>query len=103
MTTTGPVSSLVQSLGEVPPEPVVFGHSDAMQAVRERLGKVAGANVPVVIHAESGICKDIIARTIHSQSPSKALPYVQVHCPAIPGTLLESELIGYAKGAFTGA
>src|SRR5437879_8333935 len=103
MTTTGPVSSLVQSLGEVPPEPVVFGHSDAMQAVRERLGKVAGANVPVLIHGESGTGKDIIARMIHSQSPWKAGPYVKVNCPAIPGTLLESELFGYEKGAFTGA
>src|SRR5436853_5289444 len=103
MTTTGPVSSLVQSLGEVPPEPVVFGHSDAMQAVRERLGKVAGANVPVLIHGESGTGKDIIARMIHSQSPWKAGPYVKVNCPAIPGTLLESELFGYEKGACTGA
>src|SRR5437764_3494867 len=103
MTTTGPVSSLVQSLGEVPPEPVVFGHSDAMQAVRERLGKVAGANVPVLIHGESGTGKDIIARMIHSQSPWKAGPYVKVNCPAIPGTLLESELFGYEKCAFTGA
>src|SRR5213082_2016949 len=103
MTTTVPVSSLVQSLGEVPPEPVVFGHSDAMQAVRERLGKVAGANVPVLIHGESGTGKDIIARMIHSQSPWKAGPYVKVNCPAIPGTLLESELFGYEKGAFTGA
>src|SRR5437764_281348 len=103
MTTTGPVSSLVQSLGEVPPEPVVFGHSDAMQAVRERLGKVAGANVPVLIHGESGTGKDIIARMIHSQSPWKTGPFVKVNCPAIPGTLLESELFGYEKGAFTGA
>ena len=103
MTTTGPVSSLVQSLGEIPPESVVFGRSDAMQAVRERLDKVAGANVPVLIHGESGTGKDIIARMIHSQSPWKTGPYVKVNCPAIPGTLLESELFGYEKGAFTGA
>ncbi|HYL15154.1 MAG TPA: sigma-54 dependent transcriptional regulator [Terriglobales bacterium] len=103
MITTGPVSSLVQSLGEIPPEAVVFGHTEAMLAVRERLDKVAGANVPVLIHGESGTGKDIIARMIHSQSPWKTGPYVKVNCPAIPGTLLESELFGYEKGAFTGA
>jgi two-component system response regulator AtoC len=74
-----------------------------MQGVRERLDKVAGANVPVLIHGESGTGKDIIARMIHSQSPWKTGPYVKVNCPAIPGTLLESELFGYEKGAFTGA
>jgi two-component system response regulator AtoC len=74
-----------------------------MLAVRERLEKVAGANVPVLIHGESGTGKDIIARMIHAQSPWKTGPYVKVNCPAIPGTLLESELFGYEKGAFTGA
>jgi len=103
MTTTGPVSSLVQALGEIPPQPVVFGCSEAMRTVRERLDKVAGANVPVLIHGESGTGKDIIARMIHSQSPWKTGPFVKVNCPAIPGTLLESELFGYEKGAFTGA
>jgi two-component system response regulator AtoC len=103
MTTGGPVSSLVQSLGEIPPEAVVFGRSEAMQAVRERLDKVAGANVPVLIHGESGTGKDIIARMIHARSPWRTGPYVKVNCPAIPGTLLESELFGYEKGAFTGA
>src|SRR5207253_8473014 len=97
------VSSLVQALGEIPPQPVVFGCSEAMRTVRERLDKVAGANVPVLIHGESGTGKDIIARMIHSQSPWKTGPFVKVNCPAIPGTLLESELFGYEKGAFTGA
>lgn len=103
MTTTSPVSSLVQSIGEIPPDAVVFGHSEAMLAVRERLDKVAGANVPVLIQGESGTGKDIIARMIHGLSPWKSGPYVKVNCPAIPGTLLESELFGYEKGAFTGA
>src|SRR6201982_3889707 len=103
MTTTNSVSSLVQSLGEIPPEAVVFGRSDTMQAVRERLDKVAGANVPVLIQGESGTGKDIIARMIHAASPWRTGPWVKVNCPAIPGTLLESELFGYEKGAFTGA
>ena len=103
MPITNPVSSLVQSLGEIPPEAIIFGKSEQMQALRERLDKVAAANVPVLIEGESGTGKDIIARMIHARSPWKTGPYVKVNCPAIPGTLLESELFGYEKGAFTGA
>src|ERR1700723_2839859 len=101
--TTLSVSSLQQTLGEVPPDNVIFGHTEVMQAVRSRLSKVAAANVPVLITGESGTGKDIIARLIHMLSPWKTGPYVKVNCPAIPGTLLESELFGYEKGAFTGA
>ena len=101
--TANPVSSLTQSLGDIPPENIVFGRSDAMRSVRDRLNKVAGANVPVLIQGESGTGKDIIARMVHGLSPWKTGPYVKVNCPAIPGTLLESELFGYEKGAFTGA
>ena len=101
--TANPVSTFTQSLGDIPPESVVFGRSDAMRSVRDRLTKVAGANVPVLIQGESGTGKDIIARMVHGLSPWKTGPYVKVNCPAIPGTLLESELFGYEKGAFTGA
>jgi two-component system response regulator AtoC len=87
----------------MPPETVVFGGTEAMRALRERLAKIAGANVPVLIQGESGTGKDIIARMIHTASPWKTGPWVKVNCPAIPGTLLESELFGYEKGAFTGA
>jgi two-component system response regulator AtoC len=103
MTTTSSVNALVQPLGEMPPDAIVFGRSEAMQAVRSRLGKLAGANVPVLIQGESGTGKDIIARMIHLASPWRTGPWVKVNCPAIPGTLLESELFGYEKGAFTGA
>ena len=103
ITNPNPVSLLAQSLGEIPPDAVVFGRTEAMQLLRERLVKVAGANVPVLIQGESGTGKDIIARMIHGLSPWKTGPYVKVNCPAIPGTLLESELFGYEKGAFTGA
>jgi two-component system response regulator AtoC len=95
--------SLAQSLGEIPPENIIFGHSEPMVAIRSQLSKVAAANVPVLIHGESGTGKDIIARMIHALSPWKNGPLVKVNCPAIPGTLLESELFGYEKGAFTGA
>jgi two-component system, NtrC family, response regulator AtoC len=100
---TNSVSSLVQAIGEIPPEDIVFGSSEAMQALRDRMSKVAGANVPVLIHGESGTGKDIIARMVHALSPWKSGPFVKVNCPAIPGTLLESELFGYERGAFTGA
>src|SRR5271157_1023426 len=101
--TTLSVSALAQAIGEVPPENIIFGHTEIMQAVRSRLAKVAAANVPVLIHGESGTGKDIIAKLMHVLSPWKTGPFVKVNCPAIPGTLLESELFGYEKGAFTGA
>jgi two-component system response regulator AtoC len=92
-----------QQAGDVPPDSIVFGRSETMRLLRERLNKVACANVPVLIEGESGTGKDIIARMIHGLSPWRTGPYVKVNCPAIPGTLLESELFGYEKGAFTGA
>src|SRR5438309_1152600 len=101
--TTSTVNTLVQPLGEMPPEAIVFGRTDGMNAVRDRLMKLAGANVPVLIQGESGTGKDIIARMVHANSPWRTGPWVKVNCPAIPGTLLESELFGYEKGAFTGA
>jgi two-component system, NtrC family, response regulator AtoC len=100
---TNSVSTLIHSVGEFPPDSVVFGKSESMQALRARMDKVASANVPVLINGESGTGKDIIARMIHNLSPWRSGPFVKVNCPAIPGTLLESELFGYEKGAFTGA
>src|SRR5580700_6508250 len=103
MSSSTTISPLVQPLGEMPPDSVIFGGTDAMRALRERLAKLASANVPDLIQGESGTGKDIIARMIHAASPWKTGPWVKVNCPAIPGTLLESELFGYEKGAFTGA
>ena len=87
----------------LPPEAVVFGHSPAMQEIRSRLERVASANVAVLIQGESGTGKEIIASLVHRRSPWASGPFVKVSCPAIPGTLMESELFGYEKGAFTGA
>ena len=81
----------------------MFGNTRAMQSVRERVQKIAASNLPVLIQGESGTGKDIVARMIHFLSPWSSGPWVKVNCPAIPGTLLESELFGYEKGAFTGA
>ncbi|MGO9270296.1 MAG: sigma-54 interaction domain-containing protein [Terriglobia bacterium] len=91
------------SVGGLPPESIIFGQSEAMQVVHERVEKVASANVPVLIRGESGSGKEVLAKLIHSRSPWGGGPFVKVSCPAIPGTLLESELFGYERGAFTGA
>jgi len=88
---------------DVPPGDVVFGVSDAMRPVRQKVEKVAGTNIPVLIQGESGTGKEVVARLIHQLSPVGAGPFVKVNCAAIPGTLLESELFGFRKGAFTGA
>jgi two-component system response regulator AtoC len=87
----------------LPPFHVIFGRSQVMQTVRERMERLAGTNVPVLIHGESGTGKEIMARVLHRTSPWREGPFVKVSCPAIPATLMESELFGYEKGAFTGA
>lgn len=81
----------------------MFGNSPAMSVIRERIEKIAAANVPVLLEGESGIGKDVLARYIHLRSPWSSGPFVKVNCPAMPGTLIESELFGYERGAFTGA
>src|SRR5207302_1424217 len=85
------------------PEEIIFGQSEAMQAVRRTVERTSTASVPVLILGESGTGKEIISKEIHRRSPWSQGPFVKVSCPAIPGTLLESELFGYEKGAFTGA
>src|SRR5271157_4123720 len=87
----------------LPPESIIFGQTAAMRDVRQKLERVAGANLSVLISGESGTGKDIIARLLHLYSPWASGPFVKVNCPAIPGSLLESELFGYERGAFTGA
>ncbi|HXN72229.1 MAG TPA: sigma-54 dependent transcriptional regulator [Candidatus Acidoferrales bacterium] len=88
---------------ELPPDHVYFGPSETMQAVRQKIDRAAGLNVPILVLGESGTGKEVLARFIHNRSPWHDGPFVKVNCPAIPGTLLESELFGYQKGAFTGA
>ncbi|HKV47355.1 MAG TPA: sigma-54 dependent transcriptional regulator [Candidatus Acidoferrales bacterium] len=88
---------------ELPPDQIYFGKAETMQAVRARVERAAGLNVPILILGESGTGKEVLARFIHAHSPWTNGPFIKVNCPAIPGTLLESELFGYAKGAFTGA
>jgi len=88
---------------ELPPDNIFFGPSQAMQSVRQKVERAAGLNVPILILGESGTGKEVLAHFIHHASPWRDGPFVKVNCPAIPGTLLESELFGFQKGAFTGA
>src|SRR5215470_15902779 len=87
----------------LPPEEVLFGRSEAMKEVRKRATKIASTNIPVLLCGPKGSGKEVLARWIHNQSAVANGQFVKVNCAAIPGTLLESELFGFEKGAFTGA
>jgi two-component system response regulator AtoC len=87
----------------VPRGDSVVWYSDAMRQIRELLEQVAETDVTMLIQGESGVGKEIVARTAHDLSPRKNRPFVKVNCAALPAELLESELFGYEKGAFTGA
>ncbi len=76
---------------------------EAMRRIRDVLEQVAETDVTILIHGESGVGKEIVARASHEVSPRASKPFVKVNCAALPDELLESELFGYEKGAFTGA
>ncbi len=81
----------------------IIGESVPMKALRQQLALMAGTNGRVLIYGESGTGKELVAHAIHALSPRAAEPFVEVNCAAIPEELIESELFGHRKGAFTGA
>ena len=81
----------------------IIGNSPAMQKVFSRITKIIKTDSTVLILGESGTGKEVIAKAIHSNGPRRDKPFIAVHCGAIPENLLESELFGHTKGAFTGA
>ncbi|MFY7928602.1 MAG: sigma-54 interaction domain-containing protein [Oligoflexus sp.] len=85
-----------------PPTNFIFA-DEKMLRIREVIKQIADANVPVLISGESGTGKEVIARMIHTSSNRKGEPFVAINCAALPSSLLESELFGFEKGAFTGA
>jgi DNA-binding NtrC family response regulator len=95
--------SLREALGERYQFRNIVAHSPKMQEVLATVERVAPTNSTVLLGGESGVGKDLIARAIHEHSRRAAGPFVKINCTAIPENLLESELFGYEKGAFTGA
>jgi two-component system response regulator AtoC len=87
----------------LPAEAVIFGCSPVMLEIRRRIEPLSSSDLPVLIQGESGTGKEVIARFLHTRSSRSDALFVKLNCAAIPASLLESELFGYEKGAFTGA
>src|SRR5665213_3492104 len=89
--------------GSPPPIPELLGRAAAMQQVFRAIGRPSRSSVTVLITGESGTGKELVARALHEHSPRAAKPFIALNTSAIPSELLESELFGHEKGAFTGA
>ena len=95
--------SLLTKLGRDCAGDTIVGSESGLKPVMDRIGLVVGSNVPVLIFGETGTGKELVARTIHSRSPRCQGPVIRVNCGAIPPELIDSELFGHERGAFTGA
>lgn len=97
----GEISNLKKSLGEK--QSPVIGENTGLKQVMAQVRRVAETNATVLIHGESGTGKELIARAVHNNSLRNNGPFVAINCGAIPLTLMESELFGHERGAFTDA
>jgi two-component system response regulator HydG len=97
------VERLRENLEEIYPDTKLIGNSPAIRRVLELIDMVAPTDTTVLIFGESGTGKELVARAIHAASPRRHMPMVVIHCGALTETLLESELFGHERGAFTGA
>ena len=97
------VRALREELGKRYQFDNIIGRSPAMQEIFATIERVAPTRATVLLAGESGVGKDLIARAIHFHSPRRDRPFVKINCTALPENLMESELFGYEKGAFTGA
>ena len=101
----GPLVAAVPS-PVLPPPPALFGlvgNSEAMVAIRGFIPKAAASHLPVLVEGESGVGKELVARAIHAASPRRQGAFVAVNCAALADELIDAELFGHARGAFTGA
>ena len=94
---------LRQEIGRLGGMGELIGHSDAMKDVFDKIDKVGSTDVTVLIQGESGSGKELVAREIHKRSKRRNEPLIIMNCVAVPETLIESDLFGHEKGAFTGA
>ncbi|MBI4612980.1 MAG: sigma 54-interacting transcriptional regulator, partial [Planctomycetes bacterium] len=81
----------------------LVGQDEKMKEIYRQIEKIAAVDVPILVRGETGTGKDLVARTIHENSRRRGHPFVPVNCAALPREILESELFGHEKGAFTGA
>ncbi len=95
--------TLTTDVYEIAPLRNIVGESSPIRRIKELILQVADTDLSVVIYGESGVGKELVARALHACSHRSRGPFIKVNCAAIPGDLLESELFGYERGAFTGA
>jgi Nif-specific regulatory protein len=98
-----PAAGPAPAVGEPPDPRKIIGDSAALKAALEQTRRVAATNLTVLLRGESGAGKELFAQAIHDSSPRRGKPFIKVNCAALPESILESELFGHERGAFTGA